>query len=141
MRDRLRHTTSYTYSGAVDISHHMLHLARPGLPRQRVKACLVTTNPQAGRLAAQIDHFGNRVAHLTIDAPHTRFDVELRAEVEVDAFQAPDATATLRSEEHTSELQSLMRISYAVFCLQKKRTQEQDNTRQPDQTHNTKTHC
>src|SRR3546814_4883863 len=30
----------------------------------------------------------------------------------------PDA----RSEEHTSELQSLMRISYAVFCLKKKRT-------------------
>src|SRR3546814_10190700 len=28
--------------------------------------------------------------------------------------------ANLRSEEHTSELQSLMRISYAVFCLQKK---------------------
>src|SRR3546814_4941206 len=28
-----------------------------------------------------------------------------------------------RSEEHTSELQSLMRISYAVFCLQKKREQ------------------
>src|SRR3546814_2851703 len=30
--------------------------------------------------------------------------------------------AGLRSEEHTSELQSLMRISYAVFCLKKKRT-------------------
>src|SRR3546814_4698796 len=29
----------------------------------------------------------------------------------------------LRSEEHTSELQSLMRISYAVFCLKKKNTQ------------------
>src|SRR3546814_10254051 len=29
----------------------------------------------------------------------------------------------LRSEEHTSELQSLMRISYAVFCLQKKKKQ------------------
>src|SRR3546814_1339425 len=28
-----------------------------------------------------------------------------------------------RSEEHTSKLQSLMRISYAVFCLKKKRTQ------------------
>src|SRR3546814_9732820 len=28
----------------------------------------------------------------------------------------------VRSEEHTSELQSLMRISYAVFCLKKKRT-------------------
>src|SRR3546814_1469480 len=30
-----------------------------------------------------------------------------------------------RSEEHTSELQSLMRISYAVFCLKKKKTAEQ----------------
>src|SRR3546814_3750667 len=30
-----------------------------------------------------------------------------------------------RSEEHTSELQSLMRISYAVFCLQKKKTKIQ----------------
>src|SRR3546814_2676259 len=29
-------------------------------------------------------------------------------------------TVTMRSEEHTSELQSLMRISYAVFCLKKK---------------------
>src|SRR3546814_2609547 len=31
-----------------------------------------------------------------------------------------DDRASLRSEEHTSELQSLMRISYAVFCLKKK---------------------
>src|SRR3546814_1498243 len=37
---------------------------------------------------------------------------------------------TLRSEEHTSELQSLMRISYAVFCLKKKKNkhnEKQDN--------------
>src|SRR3546814_5480631 len=32
-----------------------------------------------------------------------------------------------RSEEHTSELQSLMRISYAVFCLKKKTKTKQDN--------------
>src|SRR3546814_2074553 len=32
--------------------------------------------------------------------------------------------AELRSEEHTSELQSLMRISYAVFCLKKKKTKK-----------------
>src|SRR3546814_8451508 len=30
----------------------------------------------------------------------------------------------VRSEEHTSELQSLMRISYAVFCLKKKKTRD-----------------
>src|SRR3546814_3140173 len=33
-----------------------------------------------------------------------------------------------RSEEHTSELQSLMRISYAVFCLKKKQTQSYNTT-------------
>src|SRR3546814_3156103 len=33
-------------------------------------------------------------------------------------------TVIHRSEEHTSELQSLMRISYAVFCLKKKKTSE-----------------
>src|SRR3546814_10033554 len=32
-------------------------------------------------------------------------------------------TGVIRSEEHTSELQSLMRISYAVFCLKKKKSQ------------------
>src|SRR3546814_8255420 len=36
------------------------------------------------------------------------------------ALMAPDDLALARSEEHTSELQSLMRISYAVFCLKKK---------------------
>src|SRR3546814_5276983 len=35
-----------------------------------------------------------------------------------------DTIFTLRSEEHTSELQSLMRISYAVFCLKKKKKQK-----------------
>src|SRR3546814_9163189 len=33
---------------------------------------------------------------------------------------APSVRSTRRSEEHTSELQSLMRISYAVFCLKQK---------------------
>src|SRR3546814_7860068 len=36
-------------------------------------------------------------------------------------ISVPDPPA--RSEEHTSELQSLMRISYAVFCLKKKKTE------------------
>src|SRR3546814_4752837 len=34
----------------------------------------------------------------------------------------------VRSEEHTPELQSLMRISYAVFCLQKKKNTQQNTT-------------
>src|SRR3546814_2588785 len=37
-------------------------------------------------------------------------------------FAAAKSGCVVRSEEHTSELQSLMRISYAVFCLKKKKT-------------------
>src|SRR3546814_10773190 len=36
--------------------------------------------------------------------------------------EADERLIPFRSEEHTSELQSLMRISYAVFCLKKKKT-------------------
>src|SRR3546814_6038568 len=40
----------------------------------------------------------------------------------------PSPSPGLRSEEHTSELQSLMRSSYAVFCLKKKKTTKQKKT-------------
>src|SRR3546814_8765572 len=46
-------------------------------------------------------------------------------------------TGRLRSEEHTSELQSLMRISYAVFCLKKKNKQKKQ-TIQPKYRSHTK---
>src|SRR3546814_2926541 len=39
----------------------------------------------------------------------------------IDAHAIDAACLAFRSEEHTSELQSLMRISYAVFCLKKKK--------------------
>src|SRR3546814_6322435 len=41
----------------------------------------------------------------------------------------------LRSEEHTSELQSLMRISYAVFCLKKKKKDSKQYTTQKNYEH------
>src|SRR3546814_9286701 len=40
---------------------------------------------------------------------------------------AAEFSPSRRSEEHTSELQSLMRISYAVFCLKKKKYQTKQN--------------
>src|SRR3546814_8788575 len=51
-----------------------------------------------------------------------RLPVPLAADALDDAL----ARLKLRSEEHTSELQSLMRISYAVFCLKKKKLNNDD---------------
>src|SRR3546814_8353555 len=60
---------------------------------------------------------------LALDAGLPRFDV-LRLEHEVGAIER---CGVERSEEHTSELQSLMRISYAVFCLNKKKKTQKQN--------------
>src|SRR3546814_2926156 len=54
---------------------------------------------------------GVRMAYVELGAAGAR--IELMEPLRADS----------RSEEHTSELQSLMRISYAVFCLKKKQTQ------------------
>src|SRR3546814_8641748 len=50
-----------------------------------------------------------------------RFRIAREAEVETPYRQVDADLGGFRSEEHTSELQSLMRISYAVFCLKKKK--------------------
>src|SRR3546814_2085384 len=54
---------------------------------------------------------------------------ELKIEKVAQYFSPPIVPEVrIRSEEHTSELQSLMRISYAVFCLKKKKTQSKYHT-------------
>src|SRR3546814_2766952 len=45
-----------------------------------------------------------------------------------------NTSSPARSEEHTSELQSIMRISYAVFCLKKKKNKAQKQKKQSKQT-------
>src|SRR3546814_21145051 len=53
---------------------------------------------------------------IAVEALLIVFEIELPS-----APIAPMAATAIRAEEHTSELQSLMRISYAVFCLKKKK--------------------
>src|SRR3546814_5644599 len=60
---------------------------------------------------------------------NTEYDALLRAAVEELGGHLPVVAGTgLRSEEHTSALQSLMRISYAVFCLKKKKAPNRNKT-------------
>src|SRR3546814_6745441 len=71
-------------------------------------------------------------AILNLDDPETRVLADALPENKLLGYGFDSPGATLvgrnlellpdRSEEHTSELQSLMRISYAVFCLNKKKT-------------------
>src|SRR3546814_5797667 len=83
--------------------------------RRRHTRCALVTGVQTCALPIfdpDLQHLGPaRQAHFDSDS----------------AFTAAEATIDrqllhqIRSEEHTSELQSLMRISYAVFCLKKKK--------------------
>src|SRR3546814_4508085 len=89
-------------------------LHRPG---QRDPGDGRRTRAAAERPAAPVPD--RRLARLSVDDPQAQ---PVRGR-EVGAGQRgitrPRGPSGLRSEEHTSELQSLMRISYAVFCLKK----------------------
>src|SRR3546814_9734175 len=98
-------------------------------------AAIVVDRARAGRRArilydlfvGQIDGIrGQRdiVGELDAERRVERFGrglVERCRAVDVDEEFRPVIIGQSRSEEHTSELQSLMRISYAVFCLKKKK--------------------
>src|SRR3546814_4503076 len=66
-----------------------------------------------------------QIARLMHVSPHTVDERVRRVLKKLNVSNRIEAAR--RSEEHTSELQSLMRISYAVFCLKKKNTQHISN--------------
>src|SRR3546814_8707493 len=73
-----------------------------------------------------------RAHHFALDASHTRSGAprdlgvaQVIDPVREEHIACEPGKREKRSEEHTSELQSLMRISYAVFCLKKKRKNKQ----------------
>src|SRR3546814_4682513 len=68
-------------------------------------------------LQPQRRQFGQHAADIGVHALHHR---GIGADIAAVHLAGIGGGAALRSEEHTSELQSLMRISYAVFCLKKK---------------------
>src|SRR3546814_10440322 len=73
---------------------------------------------QAGRDAERIDFYRD----------------EYRLNAFIKRYPKPYVALIDRSEEHTSELQSLMRISYAVFCLKKKNKKHTNDKQKRDYT-------
>src|SRR3546814_10378055 len=107
-------TTPFTLEGRLLIVDH-------GMGLQRLSAL-----PEPGREGRRPGGAGAAARHRRTDrardgaAPPLGAEMARRAPRPGDAGGTDAALTLLRSEEHTSELQSLMRISYAVFCLQKK---------------------
>src|SRR3546814_6750131 len=62
-----------------------------------------------------------QVVGLGVDSDQAVADADFAAGLVEQHGAGPDAADFARSEEHPSELQSLMRISYAVFCLKKQK--------------------
>src|SRR3546814_3799830 len=92
-----------------------------GLPLLRVAG--VEADDVIGTLAVQAADAGMEVTISTGDKDFAQL------------VRGPGNGGSVRSEEHTSELQSLMRVSYAVFCLQKKTQQnEVTNAKHRQQT-------
>src|SRR3546814_9031992 len=87
-----------------------VHLAHPGLEHGHV----AIVGEEGGVDQRRSAWIGRSERHLprALGAQH--------ADVAAKPMRLDRDAAVIRSEEHTSELQSLMRISYAVFCLKKK---------------------
>src|SRR3546814_2919010 len=86
---------------------------------------LVEHEQQPVRSCARVQLLGQAAPDLVEDEPDERLgpaDVGWRND-QIERHRMGAFDQLPRSEEHTSELQSLMRISYAVFCLKKKKKQ------------------
>src|SRR3546814_7244796 len=101
--------------------------------RDRVLAAMhrgYTAERYLSRLAAaraEIDDLAVTTDIIVGFPGETDDDFERTLEVAAEAAYESAYTFIYRSEEHTSELQSLMRISYAVFCLKKKKNTDRSN--------------
>src|SRR3546814_10800387 len=92
-------------------------------PAQRLAVAAVDRGRAGNALRRQMLHQAQEIRQvLRRDA----LFVERQDEVAPDGLQQ-EVGVLHRSEEHTSELQSLMRISYAVFCLKKKKQMKKNN--------------
>src|SRR3546814_6430460 len=81
----------------------------PPIPRRRL---LTSRLPERGIAPSERGWVEPKAESIKILNP--------RSKASIRATQTRHTSAPIRSEEHTSELQSLMRISYAVFCVNKK---------------------
>ena len=99
MKYLLSHRTSYTYASTVDSAQHIAHLRARAFPGQTVSSISIETNPIPALAVQHIDHFGNNIDIYRLDKPHNRFDIEVRAAIDVRFPDPPPAASTPPWEE------------------------------------------
>jgi transglutaminase-like putative cysteine protease len=100
----LSHRTFYSYASSVDSAHHIAHLRAREFPGQKVTSISILTHPEPALAVSHVDHFGNLIDIYRIDRPHTRFDIEVRAAVEVRFPDPPPPGETPKWEELRASL-------------------------------------
>ena len=94
MRYQLSHRTSYSYARSVDSAQHVAHLRARNFPGQTVSGISVETNPAPALAVQHVDGYGNNMDIYRIDMPHKRFEIEVRASVDVRFPDPPPAVDT-----------------------------------------------
>src|SRR3546814_3418414 len=103
----------------MDEAHHQLVQAEEDLRNAEAEAAEDRARLQSGTTTAGVNPVIAAAIAARDQAELNLARTEVRAPVDGIVTQASRLQLGQRSEEHTSELQSLMRISYAVFCLKK----------------------
>src|SRR3546814_4030900 len=106
-------------SAHVEILRIVLFLAREDVSAPAIALILILNSKIRGQVLSQAaGNIGLRRNCIVVSIANVKVHFRCRTRRLGDDLHH----AACRSEEHTSELQSLMRISYAVFCLKKKHT-------------------
>jgi transglutaminase-like putative cysteine protease len=96
---QLTHRTSYAYGSSVDSAQHIAHLRPRAFRGQHIGAISIATNPVPALAVGHVDHFGNNIDIYRLDKPHKRFEIEVRAAIEVRFPDPPTAQTTPPWEE------------------------------------------
>jgi transglutaminase-like putative cysteine protease len=83
-------TTGYVYAYPVPVARHVVRMVPVDRPRQRVIASHFSVEPEPVEWSEATDFFGNRVAIIRIETPHTRFIVRTSARVDVAPAEFPE---------------------------------------------------
>ena len=110
---RVRHTTSYDYHEAVSLSHHVLRLRPRDTVRQTCLEFQALIHPSPRSTDLHTDYFGNEVAFVAIEKPHTQLTIHCTSKVRKNRVRIPDAIET-PSWEHVRDLMRGCQIGAAL---------------------------